>query len=59
MVHANPRTTIEDAILATVSEELDADAVRGVEDVTLSATEAACLDKHYLLDFDEYLEVAL
>jgi len=55
----HPRTAVKDAILASVSEGLDDDAVRGVEDVSVTATEAACLSRHELLDFAEYREVAL
>lgn len=55
----NPRTAVRDVILAGVSDGLDADAVRGIEDVSLSSTEAACLSGHNLLDWDEYREVAL
>jgi len=54
-----PRTAIRDAILDGVSAGLDADAVQGVEDVAMSATEAACKNREPLLDFAEYSEVAL
>ena len=55
----NPRTAIRDAILAAASEGLAEDEVRALEDVGLSATEAACLSRHELLDWAEYREVAL
>jgi len=59
MGHTNPRTTIRDAVLDGVTEDLDADAVHGVEDATVTATETACLNSGPLLDFDEYWEVSL
>jgi len=55
----DPRTAIRDAILDGVSAGLDADAVQGVEDAAVSATEAACKNREPLLDFAEYSEVAL
>jgi len=59
MTHTNPRTTVYDAILASVSEGLDADAVRGVEDVSVTATEAAARNRYPLLDFEEYMRCDL
>jgi len=53
------RTAIRDAVLDGVSPKLDNDAVRALEDVSLSATEAACLNRYPLLDFDEYSEIRL
>jgi len=54
-----PRSAIRDAILAGVSPELNDAAVRGLENISLSATEAACRNRHPLLNFDEYREIAL
>jgi hypothetical protein len=56
---ARPQTAVKDAIIDGVSPRLDDDAVRGIEDVSVSATEAACLSRHELLDWSEYREVAL
>jgi hypothetical protein len=55
----SPQTAVRDAILAGVSARLDDDAVRGLEDVSISATEAACLSRDELLDWSEYRAVAL
>jgi hypothetical protein len=38
---------------------LGLDAVQAVEHASLSATEAACLSRHHLLNFSEYREVSL
>jgi hypothetical protein len=54
-----PRTAIRETILEGTSGGLEDDAVRALEDVSLSATEAACWNRYPLLDFDEYSEVAL
>jgi hypothetical protein len=54
-----PRTAVRDAILHGVSPRLNADAVQALEDVGLSATEAACLSRHELLDWSDYREVQL
>jgi len=54
-----PRTAVRDAILAGVRSDLSHDEVETLEDVCLSATEAACLDSHALVDWSEYREVAL
>lgn len=53
------RTVVRDAILSNVSAELDTDAILAVEDVSVSATEAACRNSCPLLDFDEYNAVHL
>jgi hypothetical protein len=54
-----PRMAIREIILEGMSEELDDNAVRALEDVCLSATEAAFRNSEPLLDFDEFSEVAL
>ena len=56
---AHPRTAGAEAGLADASAHRDADAVDGVLDCALSATEAACLAGPHLLDWDEQREVAL
>jgi len=53
------RRAIQDVTLANCSADLPAAVVDGVEDVTLSSTEAVCKNTHHLLDWDEYSEVAL
>jgi hypothetical protein len=55
----SPRTAVLEAILSGVSAELDDDAVRGLENVSLSATEAACQNSEPLLDWNEYQDVEL
>ena len=51
----NPRTAIRDAILAAASEGLAEDEVRALEDVGLSATEAAIRNRATgLVDFEAY-----
>lgn len=57
--NTNPRTAVRDAILAGVGADHGDEAVRAIEDVTLTSTEVACLSGHELLDWDEYRRVAL
>jgi len=54
-----PRMAIREIILEGMSEELDDNAVRALEDVCLSATEAACRNSHPLLNWNEYQGVTL
>jgi hypothetical protein len=54
-----PRTAIRETILAGMSGGLEDDAVQALEDMCLSATEAACWNRYPLLDFDEYASVYL
>lgn len=54
-VGLRPTTHVADAILAGCSAGLDAPAVEGVLDVSLSATVAACRSRHHLVDFEEFL----
>jgi len=54
----DPRTAIKDVALDGVGAGLDAEAERGVEDVTLSATETAC-KTNPLLNWAEYRKVSL
>lgn len=60
MVTAHPRTAIKDAILATVSEDLDADAVQGVEWAALADTRAAYRSRQTgdVPDWDDYLQAS-
>jgi len=54
------RTTIAETVLCTASQNVNSHPVLcAVEDCSISSTEAACLDSHELLDFDEYRSVAL
>lgn len=52
-----PRTHIRDAVLRSVTEDHPTAVVEAIEDCGVSATEAACLSRHALLDFDEYRQV--
>jgi len=54
----NIRTTVRDAVLANVSGGLDGDAVEGIEETSISATESACKTSP-LLNWDEYRKVSL
>lgn len=55
----HPRSQIAGTVLADAPAHLDADAVEGVLEATMTATESACLNGAPLLDNDEYCEVAL
>jgi len=55
----HPRTALRDAVLADLTADLNRSEVDAVLDASVSATEAACLSSHHLVDFDEYREVAL
>lgn len=54
----DPRTTISQTVLASVSSNVDAhEVVTAVEETSLSSTDAAIRNRYPLLDWDEYNEV--
>lgn len=55
-----PKAAVRQTALQGVSETIDEpDVLAGFEDASISATEAAILSKHHLLDYDEYEQVGV
>jgi len=55
MQDTNPRTELRDAVLATLSENVDdADTLTAVEDIVMDSTAFAAICGDRMVDFEDY-----